>query len=351
MKTPLLILTIVLVFSPSCKDNDPPIIIEDMQQTVLNQLSEHIYFGTYSQLSIQSNQLYANVQAFAQNPTVKGLEQCRADWKQTREFWEYSEAWLFGPVATESIDPRIDTWPVDFIRLDSVLNSSATFSNAYINSLEASLKGFHPIEYLLFGKNGNKQLSEFNSRQLEFLLALTENLKQLTSELNNAWELSKGNYISEIQVGGPLKLYPNRLSAYEEICNAMIGICDEVANGKINEVFVNLDSMGEESPFAKNSINDFTNNIKGVQMVYLGNTLAGDARGVEDFVRTYNLSLDGRIKQKIQLAISALGQITDPFGKAIFTQSIQVQNTIDAINALKTELETGLLPLIQIHAK
>ena len=351
MKTPLLILILTVLISPACKDNDPPIVIEDMQQTVLNHLSEHVYFGTYSQLSIHSNQLYANVQAFVQNPTLNGLAQCRADWKQTREFWEYSEAWLFGPVATESIDPRIDTWPVDFIRLDSVLSSTATFSNAYINNLEESLKGFHPIEYLLFGKNGNKQLSEFNARQLEYLLALTENLRQLTGELNDGWEMTKGNYISEVQVSGPLKLYPNRLSAYEEICNAMIGICDEVANGKINEVFVNLDSLGEESPFAKNSINDFTNNIKGVQMVYLGNSLAGDARGIEDFVRTYNLSLDGRIKQKIELAISALGQITDPFGKAIYTQPIQVQNAIDAINVLKTELETGLLPLIQVHVK
>ena len=40
-----------------------------------------------------------------------------------------------------------------------------------------------------------------------------------------------------------------------------------------------------------------------------------------------------------------------PFGEAIHLQPIQVQNAIDAINALKNEMETNLLPLIQLHIK
>ena len=83
-------------------------------------------------------------------------------------------------------------------------------------------------------------------------------------------------------------------------------------------------------------------------MVYLG---SNNNSGMVNFVRTFNLSLDARIKQKMNTALSALSQITDPFGKAIFTQPIQIQNAIDAINNLKTELETGLLPLVQVHAK
>jgi predicted lipoprotein len=212
----------------------------------------------------------------------------------------------------------------------------------------SEFKNIMKEQYLLFCKNGNKQVNEFDARQLAYLQALAENLKTLTSELHTAWAPQGGNYVSEITLNGPLKLYPDKLSAYEEITNAMVGICDEVANGKINDVFINLDSMGEESPFAKNSITDFTNNIKGVQMVYQGSS---NNSGMVNFVRTFNLSLDARIKQKMNTALSALSQITDPFGQAIFTQPIQVQNAIDAINNLKTELETGLLPLVQVHAK
>ncbi len=350
MKTLYYILFSLIIFVTACKSNESETRVENYQQVILNELGHNLYVNSYANLKTRAQKMFDDVQNFTSNPTEAGLDLCRADWKATREVWENSEAWLFGPVSTESIDPRIDTWPVDFIRLDSVLNSNATFSDAFINSLEESLKGFHPMEYLLFGKNGNKTVAEFDGRQLAYLLALSHNLNQLCTDLHSAWSHLDGKYVNELTLTGQLKLYPNKLSAYEEITNAMIGICDEVANGKINEVFVNLDSMGEESPFAKNSITDFTNNIKGVQMVYLGPDPSGTT-GLVDFVRTFNLSLDARIKQKINTAISALGQITDPFGRAIFTQPIQVQNAIDAINDLKTELETGLLPLVQLHVK
>jgi len=350
MKTPFYLILSLIVLGTACKSDESEARIENYQQVILNELSHNLYLNSYATLKSRAQKMFDDVQSFTANPTEAGLDLCRADWKSTREVWENSEAWLFGPVSTQSIDPRIDTWPVDFIRLDSVLNSNATINEAFVNGLEESLKGFHPMEYLLFGKNGNKTVAEFDARQMAFLLALSQNLNQLCSELHTAWAPQGGKYVDELTLTGQQRLYPNKLSAYEEITNAMIGICDEVANGKINEVFMNLDSMGEESPFAKNSITDFTNNIKGVQMVYLGPHSSGTT-GLVDFVRTFNLSLDARIKQKINTAISALGQITDPFGRAIFTQPIQVQGAIDAINDLKNELETGLLPLVQLHVK
>jgi uncharacterized iron-regulated protein len=132
--------------------------------------------------------------------------------------------------------------------------------------------------------------------------------------------------------------------------NAMAGICDEVANGKIGEVYAAQDPSLEESPFSQNSITDFTNNIKGVQNVYLGK-FSADGKGLEDVVRAYNLQLDSNIKLKLSTAIEALGKVTVPFGTAISTQKTQVQNAIEAIQALKTTLEDELLPFIQMHAE
>ncbi|MBK7968655.1 MAG: hypothetical protein IPK08_06775 [Bacteroidetes bacterium] len=70
---------------------------------------------------------------------------------------------------------------------------------------------------------------------------------------------------------------------------------------------------------------------------------------MEDIVRKHNLSLDNTIKTKINNAKTALGNITVPFGEAIVSQPIQVQNAIDAINELKTVLETDLMDLVQLH--
>ena len=335
----------------SCKDENQTIEPNNIQSEILSDIGTHICYANYEALKNASENMHTAIQNFNTNPTDANLDLCRLEWKNARKFWENSEAWLFGPVATDGIDPRIDTWPVDFIRLDSVLSSGSVFNQTYVHNLEESLKGFHPIEYLLFGLSGQVSAASITVRQREYLLALSENLRDLTADLHHSWSPQGDNYVFEITQAGSSTLFPSKLSAFLEITNAMIGICDEVANGKIGEVFVNLDTMGEESPFAKNSMVDFKNNIRGVEAIYLGRLNGNETKGVEDFVRMYNLSLDGKIKQKISLSLAALDQITLPFGRAIFEQPIQVQLAIDAINQLKIELEEGLLPLIQMHAK
>jgi putative iron-regulated protein len=130
----------------------------------------------------------------------------------------------------------------------------------------------------------------------------------------------------------------------------MAGICGEVANDKISEPFLQQNPDLEESPFAKSSLPDFTNNIKGVQNVYLGK-YTSDGKGLEDLVKKYNLQLDSDIKLNLSKAIAALENITQPFGQAIITQPIQVQNAIDAIGELQAVLEDQLLPFVQQHSK
>lgn len=169
---------------------------------------------------------------------------------------------------------------------------------------------------------------------------MTKNLKLLTGELAENWSPSNtSGYHTILSKPGPTNaVYQTQRAALEEIVNAMIAICDEVANGKITEPLLQQDATQEESPFAKSSLPDFTNNIKGVENVYLGK-YTSDGKGLEDLVKKYNLSLDNAIKQKHAAAIAALGNVTKPFGEAIFSQQVHVQNAINAINDLKTVLE------------
>jgi uncharacterized iron-regulated protein len=198
--------------------------------------------------------------------------------------------------------------------------------------------------------NGNKTASQLTARELEYLVALTDNLNTLTSSLAGYWNpAAAGNFHAEFNAAGSgSTVYATRRSLYEEMVNAMAGICDEVANGKISEPFVLQDPSLEESPFAFNSMTDFTNNIRGVKNMYLG-VYTTDGKGLEDLVRAHNLSLDQTIKQKIDAAIATLNTVTVPFGQAITTQQVQVQNCINAINDLKTTLENDLLPFVQLH--
>jgi len=353
--TKVLAFSAVLLAGTSCDDGGEGAsrIDTTLNSAVLTDFSSTIAQSTYSDLSSKTATLYNQVLELAKDGASDAeLEACRTTWKAARQSWELSESFLFGPVSTDNIDPRIDTWPVNFNDLDAQLNSDAQFTEAYINNLEDALKGFHPIEYLIFGESGTKTAAQLSARDIEYLKGLALNLKSLTSDLNDSWDPNNsGNYTTVFTTAGDGSATdPTQLSAFEEMVNAMTGICDEVANGKIGEVYTAQDAKLEESPFAKNSITDFTNNIKGVQNVYLGKYSA-DGKGLEDMVRAYNLQLDGDIKLKMSTAVESLNKITVPFGEAISTQKTQVQNAIDAINALKTTLEEDLLPFVQAHAK
>src|SRR5688572_7428284 len=347
----ILALTLLLTTFTSCKkdDDDETPATPVTTQQIMEQFAAEVAFASYDDLATATATMHQHIQTFRANPSAAGLTQCKDDWKSVRQTWEQTEAYLFGPAATENIDPRIDTWPVNFNDLETIINSSDVLDENYINNLDDALKGFHPAEYLLYGLTGTKAHGDFSARELEFLEALSLNLKSLTLEMSTGWNPSGSTFYHEFtNAGSGSGTYLTELSAIEEMVSAMAGICDEVANGKISEPYYAQDSTLEESPYSKNSLIDFTNNIKGVQNVYLCK-YDSDGHGLEDLVRAHNLSLDGDIKLKISNAITSLNNISVPFGEAIITQPTQVENAINAINELKTILEEELLPFVQLH--
>lgn len=348
-KTILPICTFFLVLSCDKDKNDP---YADLKfENVVTEVSENVTAATYNDLSLKSDALYNALVSFTQNPTEEGLTTCKNLWKEARGAWEMSEGFLYGPVATDNIDPRIDSWPIDFNGVETVLNGTLDLSNQEnINALDEALKGFHPIEYILWGTDGNKTIAQFTAREKEYLVALGLNLKSLTTYLSDSWNknMSSTFYHQFINPSLTNDYYESYRMVSEQMVQAMIDICEEVADGKIGEPFTLQDASLEESPYSSNSITDFTNNMKSIQNVYLGK-YSTDGKGMEDFVRKYNLSLDSKIKNHINAAIASLGNVTQPFGQAIFTQQVQVQNAIEAIENLKTVLEEELLPFVQQH--
>lgn len=320
---------------------------QELQKTVVKDVVNSVIVPTYTDMNNAAQELLDNIAIFNATPSEINLTAVRNSWKKMRSIWEQSEGFLFGPVASKNIDPRIDTWPINNSSLDSILNNRDSFPAAYIATLEDGLRGFHPIEYLLWGANGNKQASEITAKEKLLITALAENLKLLSHECITDWN---SGYNNEVINPGNGSTYPTYLTVYEEIVNAMAGICSEVAEGKMGEPLQQNDPSLEESPFAKNSLTDFKNNILSVRNLYKGN-YSGDGKGVEDFVKNYNLSLHNKINMQIDAALTALNNITVPFGEAISAQPVQVQNAITAIDNLGKTLTDEVLPLVGMHIK
>ena len=78
-----------------------------------------IVIPTYAEMKENAFTLLEKVEEFAQGGTDAQLEAACDAWRNTREPWEESEAFLFGPAATYGLDPLIDSWPLDKTNIES----------------------------------------------------------------------------------------------------------------------------------------------------------------------------------------------------------------------------------------
>ncbi len=345
----VLLLSVLSVAAVGCSDTvvEPPD-DDGIIGAALEEIGTNVILPTYAHLDSEASLLVISVDNFNSNPTASSLELARDAWRNARRPWEQSEGFLFGPVDTKGIDPGIDSWPVNKADLDAVLFSNAVLTKDYIDGLEGTLKGFHTIEYLLFGEGNAKTVAQFTAREREYLTAVTRSFKGATAELLHAWNPSGDNFVAQLtEAGTAASSYASRKSALQEVIDGMVAICDEVATGKIADPYSLSDRSLEESQFSDNSIADFQDNIRSVKNVYTGRYMIVDrSMGVGLLVATKNPALDTRVSAEIDAAIAAIGAMQPSFGQAIFNNRPAVQAAIDAVSTLQATLQGDVLPLL-----
>ncbi len=319
----------------------------DAKET-LTDISNGIIIPTYKDMFERAQTLDSIVALLKISRTDDNLNAAKQAWRDARRPWEQSEAFLFGPVKTKGIDPRIDSWPLNKIDLDGVLASSAPLTKETIDQLESTQKGFHTIEYLLFGVNNSKQAKDFTNRELEYLTATTQSFKAAVFELWKSWDTSGDNFGANLIKAGVAgsSIYTSQQTAVQEVVQGMIQICNEVANGKINDPFTQQNRQLEESQFSDNSNADFADNIRSVRNLYNGVYQNFSGKGISTIITAKNPELAARCKREIDAAIDAIGAMLPSFGQAIFTNKANVQAAQNAVQKLRITLSADVLPIV-----
>jgi predicted lipoprotein len=251
----------------------------------------------------------------------------------------------------------MDTWPLDQVALDSLISSSNALSVSDIDALPDALKGFHAIEYMLFGNGGSRTASQLSARQLTYLQSLSVSLYNVTTALRNSWHPDHGNFTALLTTAGKGSTrFSTRKDAFLAITVAMSGICEEVANNKMETPLIggpasSPDSSLSESRFSHNSTSDFTNNIKGVLNAYMTSYNGSSGQSLHTLVATTNISLDNKIRSQLNTAISSFSAINSNYEVAIYDQVVQIQNTQNAIRSVQSTIDNELTPFIQANIK
>lgn len=320
---------------------------------VINNYVDEIVIPTYAKQKKASSKLLAAVEAFAESGSQEDLQKACDAWRATRLPWEESEAFLFGPAATYSLDPSLDSWPLDKVQIEKYINSDIEFD---VEGLGATVRGFHTLEYLLFENGQARVASTIGERQKEYMVTVATGLRDDSFKLwyywngNNGLNAADEALIEELEpdeaadgFGKRFKqpnmydqLFKTQADVISQIVDGCTDISGEVGEQKIGGPFENKNVEDVESWYSWNSLEDYKNNILSIQHSYLGTLsdnindldMPGDNRSISGLVAASNKELDQEIRTAIKEAYKAIDAIPAPF-----------RNNLNASTEIKIAME------------
>lgn len=320
--------------------------------SVLKGIAADVIYPTYMDLAERADSLAAAADRLAAAPDSGRLEAARQAWRAARSPWEKGEGFLFGPVATLPIDAPIDSWPVNQVDLQAVLSGNATLTKAYLDSLDVNLKGFHTLEYLLFGDSAAPRTAEgLDLRARQYLQAAAASLAGEVHRLKDAWDPGKGDYLSALaDAGHGSPVYESEAQGLREVLFAMAAICQEVANEKIYNVIrvTPPDRIQEESRFSDNSTADFADNLRSARNVYRGGYQGDGGLGISALIRAKDPGLDTRISGLLDSSIAKIEAMGN-FGEAVTAHRDRVDSASNTIRALRGVLILEAAPALGVE--
>ncbi|MBQ7512947.1 MAG: imelysin [Prevotella sp.] len=322
---------------------------------VLNNLVDNVIVPTYTKLADDTEDLEQTLKGLTVNTiTQDQINKACADFKAARENWERSEAFLGGAAADFDVDPTIDSWPLNRSLLLTYLRSGRTdFSNEEIE--DATILGFHALEFLLFRNGQPRKVSEFKNNdtytgfsaisgasELAYAQRICTLLKERTFQLQVAWEGEKNASRAAVvkaanleyttsnglsfgdnmkQAGkNPKSTFTSLTDAIAQVLSddegSCFGICNEVGTAKIANPFANGDIAYVESPYSYNSITDFADNIRSIRNVWLGSTTGSAATySFHAFFASAQASTNTAVENAYTTAVSNISKMPAPFVK------------------------------------
>ena len=282
---------------------------ETYLREVLKNLVSEVIVPTYTKLADNTEALEKTLHGLTTATITQAQidEACR-DFKAARMYWEQSEAFLGGAASDFDIDPTIDSWPLNRSLLLSYFNN-----RMYDEMLsDATILGFHALEFILFRDGQPRKVAEFKGndtyknfenisgeKELAYAQTICTLLKQRTFQLQCAWDggkndsrlavveaagldyqtekgLSYGDNLVNAGITGSGSSFPTLKDAVAQILSddegSCVAIANEVGTAKIANPFSAGDVSYVESPYSYNSITDFRDNIRSIRNVWLGST-------------------------------------------------------------------------------
>lgn len=326
---------------------------ETALRQVLTNLVSNVIVPTYTDLANDVEDLEKTLNGLTTSTITQAqIDKACTDFKAARQHWERSEAFLGGAASDFSIDPTIDSWPLDRAELLDYFKGGM---KAEIED-ESTILGFHALEFILFRNGQNRKVAELQGNdtytnfetvsgadELKYAQQVCKLLKERCFQLQVAWEGEKNaSRVAVVKAAGLPYQTENGLSYGENLIRAgqdskstfpslkdavaqvlssdegsCVAICNEVGTAKVANPFSAGDIAYVESPYSYNSITDFQDNIRSIRNVWYGSINGNAAAGSFNafFASVGQDAVNTAVTGAFNNAINAIGQMPAPFVK------------------------------------
>lgn len=328
---------------------------ENYLRNVLTTLVNNVIVPTYTDLADDVEDLEKTLNGLTvSNITQSQINKACDDFKDARENWERSEAFLMGAASDFDVDPTIDSWPLNRALLLNYFNNG--MNDEMLE--DATILGFHALEFILFRNGQPRKVAELQTndtyknftgvsgaKELAYAQTICKLLKERCFQLQVAWEgetAKNASRMAAVKAAGLEYKAENGLSYGENLTSAgvnakstfptlkaaiaqvlsddegsCVAIATEVGTAKIANPFSAGDISYVESPYSYNSITDFQDNIRSIRNVWYGSTNGTAASNSFSgfFTSVGQSATNTSVVNAFQNAITRIGQMPAPFVK------------------------------------
>lgn len=335
---------------PGCGPSEIP----DQRRELMRSWGEAFLLANYRDLEALAVELEARAIELRDAPSIEALEAAQAAWWEARARWKRADVFAFGPYSEEPqrLGPKIDFWPARPGTIDDVLSGDRPLDADSVASLGASAKGLTAIEYLLFAP---EMLAEFetNPRRGEYAVALAADLISRIQELWEAWHPDFGDYLGELLGAGrdstrfttlnaALGAFVNRIGyTLENDRNEKLGRpLGDTADGTPQPDLV-------ESSFSQRSLDDLRDNLRGIELLLLGDAAAGIG-ALEGYLESRGRKLGGRIRERLAACHAAIDAIPAPLASALSDDPDSVRALMRELSAMQRLVQVDLVNALSL---
>ncbi|UZR96931.1 imelysin family protein [Chondrinema litorale] len=255
------------------------------RQVMLENIGTNIIFPSYETFTQKAEVLNVAAVTFSTEISSENLSTLQSAWKEAAIAWKSVEMVNFGPIDEKALETSIDNWPTNTNNIESAVDTEETIDEAYVINLGSSTKGLPAIEYLIFNgeqdDNATLDLFQNDAQRVSFLVALTNNLVSIATEISSDWESGDGNYVATfISLDGK-----DIGSSTNTLANALIILTEEIKNEKVG-VPLGKKSLGEVLPNnleawrSRYSLELIEENLDAIDDIFNG----GNSTGFDDYL-------------------------------------------------------------------